>query len=146
MSDLSITAANVLPSVGAINNRKSAIAAVAITAGQVLYKLTATDSTYGITQVGLADSNAVSPANSVEGMAINNAGAGQIVDYVPFDSNFGSGATGVAVGATAYLSNTAGGITVTYADIASASTVITLGVFVSATNFNFNPTIGGIKP
>lgn len=146
MADLSITAANVAPSLAGIGNRKSAIAAVAITAGQYLYKLAAVDSVYSFPQVGLADSNGTSPANSIEGCAINNAGAGQIVDYVPADANFNTGASAVALGATAYLSDTPGGITVTYADIASGSTVIVLGNYISATNMNFAPIVGGVKP
>ncbi len=79
-------------------------------------------------------------------MALNAASIGQLVTYVPADANINTGAAAVALGSTAYLSNTAGGITVTYADLASGSIVIVLGNFLSATNMNFAPIIGGVKP
>lgn len=145
MADLSISAPAVLKSASAPIQSGVAASGVTITAGQYLYKLTSPDAN-GNTQLGLADSNGTAPANSIEGCALNGASPGQPVDYVKLDSNLNTGASGVALGATAYLSDTPGAITVTYADIASGSTVIVLGNFVSATNMNFAPIVGGVKP
>lgn len=135
MSDVSITAASVLKSSNGII--QSGIAAATITQGQVLYQLA--NQTFG-----LADSNGVSPANSVAGIALNAASAGQPIDYVATDTAFTTGGTFTS-GAAVYLSDTPGGITATYADIASGSTVIILGVVNTDGTLNLRPVVGGVK-
>lgn len=101
MADLSITPANLHPSPGAVPN--SRVAAVAITAGQVLCMNS--DGT-----VGLADANGTAPADVPIGIAICSApGIGQYVLYVTQDSDFTLGAT-TASGVIYVLSGTPGGI------------------------------------
>lgn len=140
MANISITAAEVFKGSASVIQRLNAAAATTITAGSVLY-LTA------LGTLGLADSNGVSPANSVIGIALNGGGAGQPIDYVAIDVALTLGASAALTsGAVLYLSNTAGAITATYADVASGSTVICLGVVNTATaTINFNPTVGGTK-
>lgn len=135
MADSAITVANVLKSSN--GQYVTGIAAVTITQGQYLY-LTAANT------LNLADSNGTSPANSVEGCSLNAALAGQPVTYVRTDTALATGAT-LTSGAVAYLSDTPGGITVVYGDIASGSTVIVLGVVNTAGTLNFNPQTGGVK-
>ena len=135
MADISITAANVLKSSNGVILR--ATSAATITAGSIIYQLA--DLT-----VGLADSNGTTPANSVFGVAINGATSGQPVNYVATDTGLTFGGT-TTVGLVLYLSNTPGAVTSTYADLASGSTVIALGVATSSTVVNFNPTTGGVK-
>lgn len=139
MADLSITAANVLPSSNA--NLTIAPAGVAITAGQACY----IDAS-GNAQ--LSDSNGVSPANTITGIALQNVGAGQRVQLAQSDPVFAFGAS-VASGSRVYLSNTPGGLTITSADLASGSVAIVVGVALgatggSATTMNLSPVVGGV--
>lgn len=137
MSVISITAANVLKG-GSSNIFRGTIAAgVTITQGQVIYRLANGN-------IGLADSNGVSPANSFEGVAVTAGSPGQPIDYVMSDIAFTSGGT-LTSGDTIWLANTAGAITATYADIASGSTVIALGVVNTDGTLNLNPVVGGTK-
>lgn len=135
MADLSITAASVLKSGNAAAS--TGIAAATITQGQAVYVLAAGT-------IGLADSNASSPANTCAGISLNAASSGQPIQYCALDSGFTPGAT-LTSGAVIYLSNTAGGLTATYADIANGSTVITVGVATSTTTMNLAPVTGGVK-
>lgn len=139
MADLSITAASVLKSASGTQSIGTIAAATTVTAGKALYQLA--NGTYG-----LADSNGSSPANTFAGIALTGGGAGQPVLFCGADAGgFTLGAT-VTVGATIYLSNTAGGLTETYADVASSSTVIAVGVAVTASTINLTPVVGGVKP
>jgi hypothetical protein len=137
MADLAVTAANVLKS----SNGTIAVltAATAITRGQYIYTLAAGTA-------GLADSNGTTPANTITGIALADVGTGQPVPYVPTDTALTTGFTASAAGVTVYLSNTPGGATETYADIASGSTVIILGNMTSTTVMKFSPLVGGVKP
>lgn len=143
MSDISITASQVLKSASANPQRNLFIdSGVTVTQGKVIY-LAASG------KVGLADSNGVSPANSVLGLALTAGSPLQPVDYVSTDTALVLGAAAsLTTGQVLYLSNTAGGITATYGDLASGSTVITLGVVVdgSTGTVNWNPVVGGVKP
>lgn len=137
MADLSITVANVLASTAGQKLQATAAAGVTITAGQYIV-VDASNLAY------LADSNGSPPLNGCSGVALNGASPGQPVDYVGKDSGFTFGGTAVS-GDVLYLSDTPGAVTKTYADIASGSTVITLGAMTSTTVLNLNITVGGTK-
>lgn len=136
MADLSITAANVLQTSG--TSVSSGVASTAITRGQYVYVL-------ANGTIGLADSNGTSPANSVAGCAIADVSTSQTCFYVASDATFTPGFSATA-GDTIWLSDTPGACTKTYADIASGSTVIPLGVMTSSTVMRFSPLVGGVKP
>lgn len=103
MTDLSVTAANVLASSSAVVERGTAGAT--ITAGQTLY-IDTSDSN----KLKLADSdNASATVRNCAGIALNGASAGQEVKYVIEDPSFTPGGT-LVVGTMYVLSDTAGGI------------------------------------
>lgn len=133
--DLSVTPGSVISSIPLQALR--GISAVNILGGQNLYKL-------ANGTLGLADSNGVSPANSFAGVALHSSRAGHPVRYIKIDPDFVPGFTAVA-GDPIYLSDTPGGSTKTYADVASGSTVILLGVMTTTTHMNLNPIVGGVK-
>lgn len=135
MADIAITAASVLRSTGQI---LTGTAGATITQGQPLYL------DPSVNKLKLSDSNATTPANSCVGMSLNAASDGQPIDYVATDPAYVCGGT-LAAGAVVYVSNTPGGITTTYADLASGTTVISLGVATSTTAMNLLPAVGGVK-
>lgn len=137
MADLSITAASVLKSSN--GTILQGTAGATITQGQAVY-IDTTDSN----KIKLADSNGTAPANTCAGIALNAASSGQPVSYCGLDSAFALGAT-VTSGAVIYLSNTPGGLTATYSDVASGSTVIAVGGAVSTSTMNLNPQTYGTK-
>lgn len=132
MADLSITAASVVPSANA--RRISRVAASTITAGQVVYQLTAGT-------VAPADANGASPLFNVLGIAENGGGAGQRISVITEDPALAIGAT-VAIGDVFILSATAGGIA-DVADAAAGYYVTVLGVAVSTSAINFKPIAAG---
>lgn len=119
MADLTITATQVLPSTGA--QYVDGLAGVAITAGQACYKST------GDT-ILLADADAGSnAAANVQGIALNNAAAGQPV-RLQSTGTIILGAAAAPVKGTIYvLSGGAGGIAPA-ADLAVADRVTIIGV------------------
>ena len=121
MADLTITAASVLP--GSSATILSGIAGVAIAAGQALSRASTGN-------FALADNNAAAPANSLVGVALNNAAAGQPVS-VQVAGDITIGAT-VSKGAAYYAGDTAGGIC-PFADLASGEGVCLVGVAKSTT-------------
>jgi hypothetical protein len=128
MSDLTITAANVVADAGAKIEMKYALEAV--TAGESLYQ-SLTDAK----KVGLYDADAAAPANALCGVALNSAGEGQPV-AVMSDGVLTIG--GTVVQGTIYLgSDTAGGIRPA-ADLNSGDAVSVLGVAVSTTKLKLN--------
>lgn len=135
MADLAVTAASVLRS----SNGNSAFgtAGATITQGQVLYIDTADSN-----KLKLADSDAASPAYVVAGISECAASAGQPVVYRTFDTAFVTGFTALA-GDTIWLSDTAGGMTKTFADLEALDHITVLGVMVSTTAMNFRPLAGG---
>lgn len=142
MADIAITVASVIK--GQNGNALTGLAGVALTQGQVIY-IDPADR-----KAKLADSNASSPANAVAGITLNAALANQPIDYVTADPAFIFGGA-AAAGDVIYLSDTAGGLTSTYADILTGSTVIVLGVCVTGgsagtATINLAPQIGGVKP
>ena len=133
MADLTITAANVRCSSTA--NTEIRILANTAAQGKALYLLA--DGT-----AGLADSNAAAPANSFYGFSMTSGTAGQPVVIVKADgSGYTPGST-LAIGPV-YLSNTAGGITQTLADLASGTTLIQVGAALTTTTMNLNSITGG---
>lgn len=133
MADISITAANVIPSAQAI--KRDGTAGATITQGQLLYY----DNTAGTMK--LADSNGAGDLHVVAGIALNAAAAGQPVKYATSDPALVIGAT-VAIGDVLVASATPGGIAPA-ADLATGYFATVLGVAISVTAVNFNPTAAG---
>jgi len=117
MANFSITAANVqFPS----TSRLTLVAGEAITAGQVIYKKSSDGKAY------LAQCDGTPEEAVVEGVAINNAAAGQPVNY----RNEGALTTGTAftaAGKLLLLSATAGSM-MPAADLATGNKVSVVGV------------------
>lgn len=132
MADISITAANVIPSANAKTVRKAA--AETITAGQVVYLNSSGN-------VAKADANLSAAAATVYGIAANGGGAGQLITVVKEDPALVIGAT-VAIGDILILSATAGGICPA-ADLASGHYGTVLGIAISTTAINFKPIAAG---
>lgn len=137
MADLSLDPTIVIRS--STGQQVVGTAGATITQGQALYIDTANSNV-----LKLADSNGTTPANSCAGIALTAGSSGQPVVYVAADTALAIGAT-LTSGAAIYLSDTPGGITATYADIASGSTVIVLGVANTNGSLNLNPVTGGVK-
>ena len=133
---LAITAANVLASATAL--RSSGIAGATITAGQPLYA-DPTDSS----KLKPADSDASVATATVVGIALNNASAGQPVNYVTQDPDFTTGAAGMAVGIAYALSPTAGAID-PVANLAAPSVLTVLFVAKSTTKAVMKIVSGGV--
>lgn len=136
MPALSVTAANVLKGSG--SQTQTVTAGVAITAGQYCYL-----DTSNLAQ--LADADGSSVTQVVDGVAANNAGAGQPVTLIQANSSVAitPGFTASAIGVVIYLFDTAGGATETFADLESGDKVIVLGVMVTTTTMKFYPVTGG---
>lgn len=133
--DLTVTAANVLAS--AVPYAKHGIAGAAITAGQALY-IDTTDSN----KLKLADANGTAPANTYAGIALHAAAIGQPIAYQNSDPSFTTGFTALA-GDPIFLSDNAGGVTKTIADLASGSAVIQVGLMLTTTQMNMSSITGG---
>ena len=119
MANLSITAANVVPSEGAvISSGTVGGTAVTVVAGNLLYKHT--DGTL------LLATNATAVGAAVVGMALGGAGTGQVVRYVSEDPDLTLGAT-ATVGDPIYLT-TAGGCSILTADLDIGEFVTFLGI------------------
>lgn len=102
MTDLSVTAANVLASGAAVKER--GVAGTTITAGQTLY-MDVSDSN----KLKLADSDGASALRNMVGIALHGASSGQPLEYVISDPAFNPGAT-MTQGTIYVLSDTAGGL------------------------------------
>lgn len=135
MSDIAITAANVLSSTTA--QRGFGTSGATITAGQSLYIDTSDNN-----KLKLFDSDVAAPANVFAGIALHASLAGQPIAYVIADPSFTFGGT-VLAGDTIWGADTAGGITKTFADLESGDTVVALGVALTTTTMVLNPTTGG---
>lgn len=128
-TDVSITAANVAPSANAVLKR--GVAGVAITAGQLLYLESATNT------LKLADcDSATAEVRAVAGISINSAPAGGPLHYVVSDPALTLGGTS-AKGTIYVLSATAGGITPA-ADLTTGWYPHVVAVGVSATVVAFD--------
>lgn len=135
MTDLVVTAANVLASGGAL--KETGVAGVALTAGETVYKEA------GTSLFKLSDSNsATAEVKAVYGITLNAAGIGQPVTVVRDDPNFTVGATLVA-GTAYYLSETPGGIQPA-GDLTTGETVIQLGIAKSTTVLALHIIVPGV--
>lgn len=136
MADISITAANVLPSSAAIILRQYNFGAT-VTVGQAVY-LDAATNTWK-----LQDLNAGVTGNelaTVRGIAVSGGNSGQPAAVCVKDTDFGPGGT-LTNGSPVFGSNTAGGIAHDV-PIAGAFPVI-MGLAKSASKMNLNPTASG---
>lgn len=122
MADLTVTAASVLPSTGALTDR--GIAGGTITAGMTVYK--AADGTI----VAADADSATALARTPIGIALNSASAGQPVDYQTSGLII-PGAT-MTAGVTYYQSGTAGGIC-PLADVGASEYLCIVGIATSTT-------------
>lgn len=126
MSDLSITAANVVA--GSNSTRDIGTSGETIAAGKAVYK----SSTTGLWM--LADSNsATAEAKSADGIALCGSSAGQPI-VVHTSGPITIGAT-LTAGTAYYLSDTAGGIC-PLADVGSGESVCLIGIAASTTVLN----------
>lgn len=123
MSDLSITAANVLA--GTAARKVNGTAGATITAGKVLYEDPADK------KLKLADcDSATAAARSPIGIALHGASNGQPLTYLS-EGPVTIGAT-LTAGTTYYLSQTAGGIC-PLADLATGAYPVIIGIATSTT-------------
>ena len=135
MAVLTITPASVKKSSSGQVSVKRIATGVTVTQGQALYQLANTD-------VGLADANGTSPANTFLGFALTAGASEQPVVVLTGDAG------GYAVGATLaigpiYLSDTPGAVTQTLGDLASGSALIQIGAALTTTTANITPVVGG---
>lgn len=143
MAAISLTASQILAGTGAVTT--TGTLAEAVTQGQAVYVL-------ANGTIGLADSNAASPANVMAGIALTAGSTGQPVVYctgAAYDFanavgglTLGAGAS-LSIGDTIWLYSTAGNLTKTAADVASGMTSIVLGDMVTTTILNFIIVRGG---
>jgi hypothetical protein len=136
-SDISITAANVIPSSLAVI--KSGVSAGTITRGQPVIFSTSSNGYVA------AKANALGGA-PVLGIAVNDVATGQTFQYVVRDPAFALGGT-IASGGVVYLSGAnSGGVTSTYADLTSGMTTVVLGVGTGSNKINLSINQGGAVP
>lgn len=121
MTDISVTAGNVVAGSNAVT--ESGFAGAAITAGQAVYRDTA-----GLYQ--LADSNGAAALRVPRGIALNSAGANQPL-VIQRQGDITIGAT-LTAGVTYYLSDTPGGIC-PLADVGSGEYACIVGIAKSTT-------------
>lgn len=121
MTDLAITATQVLPGTADSATFKNGTAGAAVTAGQPVYK----DSTTG--KYHPADANASAITSVVEGIALHAAAADQPLKIQTGDDITLGAAASMTVGGVYVLSATAGGIA-PVADLATGHRVSILGV------------------
>ncbi len=120
MADLSITAAGVIPSANAVIAQ--GIAGATITAGQSLYIDTANSNV-----LKLYDSDGSALTSTMCGIALNGGGAGQVIRYVVSDPALVLPCT-MVVGDTLWGSDTAGGLTVTFAELEAGDYITVVGI------------------
>ena len=138
MSDVSITAANVVA--GANAKKRTGTAGSTITAGQAVYE----DSSDSF-KFKLADANASAATAKCVGIALHGASSGQPLTIVEEDDDFTPGGT-LSISAAAddgvyVLSGTAGGIA-PVGDLASGWYPVVLGVAKSTTKMILKPIRG----
>ena len=104
MGDIALTAAKI----GAVFPDKAeifdGIAGVTITAGQILYRITAS----GL--LGLADEDASAEASQAVGVALNGGGAGQVISVLKRGACYGFTISSLAHNLPVSLSATAGAL------------------------------------
>ena len=141
MADISITPANVVSVSG---NTEAGTAGETLTAGQTVYKKSS-DSKFYKADCDATAVGAQTGIDDVYGIALNGASASQPVT-VQKTGVITIGGT-VTIGSVQYQSNVAGGITETWADIASTDYVTIIGVATSAANITLGIVQSGVaKP
>lgn len=133
LAPITITPANVVPSVNAVY--QDGFASVAINAGQ----LVVINTVQGNRPVGTYYKLADAVTNyQVVGMAVNNAGVEQAIQIIVADPALVLGAGTVAAGDVLYLSPVAGGMTKTYADILATQYTQIVGLGIAAGTMKFS--------
>lgn len=120
MADLTVTPASVIPSANA--DIAIGTAGATIVAGQSLYIDTANSNV-----LKLFDSDGSALTSTFAGIALGGAATGQQVRYVKSDPALVLGCT-MAVGDTLWASETAGGLTITFADFEAGDYITCIGV------------------
>jgi hypothetical protein len=139
MADLTVTPASVIPSANAVI--AIGTAGATIVAGQTLYIDTANSNV-----LKLYDADGSALTSTMAGIALGGAASGQQVRYVTQDPALVLGCT-MAVGDTLWGSDTAGGITATFADLEAGDYITCIGVCTvvnSTINFKMIPA-GAVK-
>ena len=135
MADISITAANFVPSANATIIQ--GVAGEAMTRGQTLYY----DSTNALYKLFSATNTS---KDVLAGLACEDAATNQPMLVVTKDPALVIGGA-AASGDTVWGSNVAGGMTKTFADVVSTWRVWVLGVANATNTINFVPCKGGVK-
>jgi hypothetical protein len=133
-ADISITAANVVPSSSAVI--RYATAGATVTAGQLVYLDTADTDAQGIGKAKLSDANGAAALRVVDGIAVNSASAGQVIAYVVYDPALVIAASGLTANQILLSSATAGGIAPS-ADLTTGWYLTVVGVVKSGTTIFF---------
>jgi hypothetical protein len=134
MADLSLTAANIVPSVNALKG--NGIAGETITAGQTVYKK-ASDGLYY-----KADGNDTTKV-PVAGIAVCGVANGQPFFFIYEDPALAVGTHGAGTGTPLFQSTTPGGICAA-ADLATGNRTTLLGITTSATTVAVKIVDGGV--
>lgn len=129
-ADVTITAANVVPSSAA--QKTSGVAGATIAAGQLVYRDASDSNKFKLTD---ADS-ATAAARVVYGIAINSASAGQPLNVCTSDTALAIGTHSQAVGTIIIMSDTAGGL-MPAADVETGDYVTVVAIAKSATTIAF---------
>lgn len=132
-TDVSITAANVVPSASA--DIRSTTAGATITAGQLIYLDSADLDTKDRPKAKLSDANGASALRVADGIAVNNASAGQTINYVVSDTALVITASGLTTNNILILSATPGGVAPS-ADLTTGWYLNVIGVVKSATTIS----------
>jgi hypothetical protein len=133
MADITITAANFIPSANATIIQ--GIAGATITRGKPLYL----DTVAGTYKLLVLTSTTT---DTLAGLACEDAAAGQPLLIVTKDPALAIGGT-CASGDTIWCSNT--GLTLTQADLVTTWRIIFVGVGTASGVINFDPAKGGVK-
>lgn len=133
-ADITITAANVVPSANA--QKFEATAGATIVAGQLIYLDTADTDATGKGKAKLSDADSATAAvRVVDGMAINSASAGQPIFYITFDPFLTVGGS-QTVNTVLISSSTAGGLAPA-ADLSTGEYLTVVAVVKSGTILYF---------
>lgn len=139
---ISITAANVVPSLGAIYLPGDHYALATITAGQAVYVSSAVVNPTATTpDIGLANASGTGDAVKVVGIAVTGGSAGQPIKVVIRDPSLALGTGTCAAGDTIYLFTAAGGLTLTQADVTGTGVYVCfMGVGIGGGKINIGGT------
>ena len=134
MADLSVTAASVVASANAVKLNQYNAGAT-ITAGQLIYLDSADLDAKDRPKAKLSDANGASALRVADGIAVNNASAGQTINYVVSDTALVIAASGLTTNNILILSATPGGVAPS-ADLTTGWYLNVIGVVKSATTIS----------